>query len=101
MIEPELFPYVTNDVYLNAVADLVLCKDLFNQHYASLAKVSIMPGFIGVNSEEQVTTLGRNGSDYSAAVLAVCAQAECCEIWTDVNGVYNADPRVIKDAQLA
>ena len=59
-----------------------------------------MPGFIGVDSLGNVTTLGRNGSDYSAAVLAVCSEAEYCEIWTDVDGVYNADPRLIKEAQL-
>ncbi|MDO6427465.1 bifunctional aspartate kinase/homoserine dehydrogenase I [Thalassotalea sp. 1_MG-2023] len=99
LIEPEKFLH-TNDAYLNALADLVLCKDKFQQYYPSLNRVALMPGFIGVNSQNQVTTLGRNGSDYSAAVLAVCAQAECCQIWTDVNGVYNADPRLIKDARL-
>ena len=98
-LAPEEF-LVTNDVSLNAVADLVLCKEKFSTAYPSLSGISIMPGFIGVNSKGEVTTLGRNGSDYSAAVLAVCAQAECCEIWTDVDGVYNADPRIIKDAKL-
>ena len=98
-LAPEQF-LVTNDVSLNAVADLVLCKEKFSLAYPSLSGISIMPGFIGVNSKGEVTTLGRNGSDYSAAVLAVCAQAECCEIWTDVDGVYNADPRIIKDAKL-
>jgi len=99
IIEPETFLH-TNNVSLNAVADLVLCKEKFQSNYENLSNVAIMPGFIGVDSNEQVTTLGRNGSDYSAAVLAVCAQAECCEIWTDVDGVYNADPRVIKEATL-
>jgi len=98
-LEPEKF-LRTNDVSLNAVADLVLCKEEFQKVYAELENIALMPGFIGVDSQEQVTTLGRNGSDYSAAVLAVCAQAECCEIWTDVDGVYNADPRLIKDARL-
>jgi aspartokinase/homoserine dehydrogenase 1 len=98
-LAPEQF-LRTNDVWLNAVADLVLCKDKFEVHYSNLKQISIMPGFIGVDSKGDVTTLGRNGSDYSAAVLAVCAQAECCEIWTDVDGIFNADPRVIKDATL-
>lgn len=98
-IKPEQFLH-TNDASLNAVADLVLCKEKFKQSYAELNHIAIMPGFIGVDSQNKITTLGRNGSDYSAAVLAVCAEAECCEIWTDVDGVYNADPRVIKDAQL-
>ena len=98
-LSPEKF-LVTNDASLNAVADLVLCKEKFQSVYGEANDIAIMPGFIGVNAKGEVTTLGRNGSDYSAAVLAVCAEAECCEIWTDVNGVYNADPRVIKDAQL-
>jgi aspartokinase/homoserine dehydrogenase 1 len=99
VLEPEKF-LITNDASLNAVADLVLSKENFQKHYSKLNKVALMPGFIGVNSQGQVTTLGRNGSDYSAAVLAVCAEAECCEIWTDVDGVFNADPRLIKEAKL-
>jgi len=99
-IDPEKFLY-TNDSSLNAVADLVLCKESYQKIYTDkLASIAIMPGFIGVNAKEEVTTLGRNGSDYSAAVLAVCAEAKCCEIWTDVDGIYNADPRVIPDATL-
>ena len=98
-IEPEKFLH-TNDVALNAVADLVLCKDKYQQAYSDLNDVALMPGFIGVDSKGDVTTLGRNGSDYSAAVLAVCSEAKYCEIWTDVDGVYNADPRLIKEAQL-
>ncbi len=98
-IAPEKF-LITNDCSLNAVADLVLCKENFQKQYVGLANIAIMPGFIGVNNQGEITTLGRNGSDYSAAVLAVCAQAQCCEIWTDVDGIYNADPRVIKEASL-
>jgi len=99
VLEPEKF-LITNDKSLNAVADLVLSKEKFETQYSELNLVALMPGFIGANTQGQVTTLGRNGSDYSAAVLATCAQAECCEIWTDVDGVYNADPRLIKDATL-
>ena len=104
LLAPEKFLY-TNNSSLNAVADLVLSKEKFTAEYNELSNISLMPGFIGVNAdnnsaEPQVTTLGRNGSDYSAAVLAVCSEAECCEIWTDVDGVYNADPRFIKEAKL-
>ncbi|QBG35731.1 bifunctional aspartate kinase/homoserine dehydrogenase I [Litorilituus sediminis] len=104
LISPEKFLF-TNDSSLNAVADLVLSKEKFAKQYDKLSSVALMPGFIGVNAESssenpEVTTLGRNGSDYSAAVLAVCAEAQCCEIWTDVDGVYNADPRMIKEAKL-
>ncbi len=104
LLTPEKFLF-TNKSSLNAVADLVLSKEKFGSEYTKLNQISLMPGFIGVNADNddalpQVTTLGRNGSDYSAAVLAVCAEAECCEIWTDVDGVYNADPRYIKEAKL-
>jgi len=99
ILEPEKF-LITNDASLNAVADLVLSKENFQRHYTDLNIVTLMPGFIGANTQQQVTTLGRNGSDYSAAVLAVCAEADCCEIWTDVDGVFNADPRLIKEAKL-
>jgi aspartokinase/homoserine dehydrogenase 1 len=104
LLSPEKF-LCTNDSSLNAVADLVLSKEKFSIEYEKLNQISLMPGFIGIcigkdNKEDQITTLGRNGSDYSAAVLAVCLQAECCEIWTDVDGVYNADPRMIKEAKL-
>ncbi|WOH39333.1 bifunctional aspartate kinase/homoserine dehydrogenase I [Thalassotalea fonticola] len=99
VLEPEQF-LKTNESSLNAVADLVLSRQLFVEHYPNQQRISLMPGFIGVAPSGQVTTLGRNGSDYSAAVLSVCANAECCEIWTDVDGVYNADPRLIKDAKL-
>jgi len=104
LLSPEQFLY-TNESSLNAVADLVLSKEKFAEHYEKLNPISLMPGFIGMSidkdgNEGHITTLGRNGSDYSAAVLAVCMQAECCEIWTDVDGVYNADPRMIKEAKL-
>lgn len=96
---PEKF-LITNDSTSNAVADLVLSSETFSKVYETSENIAIMPGFIGVNPQGQLTTLGRNGSDYSAAVLAVCTQAEACEIWTDVDGVYNADPRLIKEASL-
>ena len=104
LLSPEKFLF-TNDSSLNAVADLVLSKEKFSSEYEKLNQISLMPGFIGVSvskdgAEGLITTLGRNGSDYSAAVLAVCMEAECCEIWTDVDGVYNADPRMIKEAKL-
>ncbi len=62
------------------------------------ARVMLMPGFMAVTQSGEITTLGRNGSDYSAAVLAVLLQAEACLIFTDVDGVYNADPRWVPEA---
>jgi len=64
----------------------------------SLAHVNIFPGFIASNNKGENTTLGRGGSDYSAALLAAGLDADILEIWTDVDGFMSADPRVIRRA---
>ena len=62
-------------------------------------KVIIVAGFQGINDDGQITTLGRGGSDLTAIALAAAIKADKCEIYTDVDGVYTADPRVVKDAK--
>src|SRR3954463_12544337 len=62
-------------------------------------KVIIVAGFQGINDDGQITTLGRGGSDLTAIALAAAIKADKCEIYTDVDGVYTADPRVVKDAR--
>ncbi|MCG8578497.1 MAG: bifunctional aspartate kinase/homoserine dehydrogenase I [Bacteroidales bacterium] len=64
----------------------------------SIAQVGVFPGFIASNDKGENTTLGRGGSDYSAALLAAGFDAEILEIWTDVDGFMSADPRVIRRA---
>lgn len=64
--------------------------------------VPVVAGFQGVNETQDFTTLGRGGSDLSAVALAAALKADVCEIYTDVDGVYSADPRIVPDArQLA
>jgi len=99
LIEPEKFLVAENQTG-DTLANLALSKEKFSEHYKSFPSISLMPGFVGVSSNGNTITLGRNGSDYSAAILAVCIKAKICEIWTDVDGVYNADPRLVKDAEL-
>ncbi len=74
------------------------------RRYAMIANepgaITLMSGFCGGNANGDLVLLGRNGSDYSAACLAAVAGAECCEIWTDVDGVYSCDPRMVPDAVL-
>ena len=65
----------------------------------SAGKVIIVAGFQGINDDGHITTLGRGGSDLTAIALAAANKADKCEIYTDVDGVYTADPRVVKDAQ--
>lgn len=57
-----------------------------------------MTGFQGVNKYDDLTTLGRGGSDTTAVALAAALHADRCEIFTDVDGVYTADPRIVKNA---
>lgn len=70
-------------------------KDYF-QNYK--AKITVLPGFVSSNSEGETTTLGRGGSDYTAAILAGALEASVLEIWTDVSGMYTANPKLVKQA---
>ncbi|NLK27412.1 MAG: aspartate kinase [Clostridiales bacterium] len=62
-------------------------------------RVVVVTGFQGVNKMDDYTTLGRGGSDTTAVALAAALHADACEIYTDVNGVYTADPRIVKSAK--
>jgi aspartokinase/homoserine dehydrogenase 1 len=90
---------VSTGGYIDAEADLVASKLRFQAKLKEHpATIYIMPGFTASNEKGELTTLGRNGSDYSAAIAAACLEADVCQIWTDVDGVYSADPRYIKKA---
>ena len=65
----------------------------------SKGRIAIVAGFQGVDLKQEITTLGRGGSDMTAVALAKVLKAELCEIFTDVKGVYTADPRVVKTAR--
>lgn len=62
--------------------------------------IVIVAGFQGINKYDDITTLGRGGSDTSAVALAASLKADACQIYTDVDGVYSADPRKVKDAVM-
>ena len=62
-------------------------------------QVAIVPGFQGISGNDRVTTLGRGGSDTSAVALAAALNADWCDIYTDVDGVYTCDPRIVVKAQ--
>ncbi|NMS18633.1 bifunctional aspartate kinase/homoserine dehydrogenase I, partial [Vibrio parahaemolyticus] len=86
--------------HLEGMVDVDISTQNFRSKPLPAGHVHIMPGFTAGNKQGELVTLGRNGSDYSAAVLAACLRADCCEIWTDVDGVYNCDPRLVEDARL-
>ena len=65
----------------------------------SAGKVAVVAGFQGVSTEREITTLGRGGSDTTAVALAAAMNADVCEIYTDVTGVFTADPRIVPQAR--
>ncbi len=69
------------------------------RHELESRKIVIITGFQGVNKYDDITTLGRGGSDTTAVALAAALHADACEIYTDVEGVYTADPRIVPNAR--
>ena len=81
------------------VLDSDLTNKLVVDTFENLPRVSLVPGFISRDRDtDEITNLGRGGSDYTAAIIAAALDAEVLEIWTDVNGFMTADPRVISSA---
>ena len=91
---------ITNENAFAGEVDLIKCKENLTPYKNTDKKVLLMAGFTASSPTGKATTLGRNGSDYSAALLAISLDANVCEIWTDVDGVYNANPREVKSAYL-
>jgi aspartate kinase len=87
----------TDEVFTKAKIKKILPKPI--QKDLKEGKVVIVAGFQGINEHGQITTLGRGGSDLTAIALAAALKADVCQIFTDVDGVYTADPRVVKDAK--
>ncbi|TCV99090.1 bifunctional aspartate kinase/homoserine dehydrogenase I [Biostraticola tofi] len=86
--------------YLESAVDIAESTRRINDAAIAEDQLILMAGFTAGNDRGELVVLGRNGSDYSAAVLAACLRADCCEIWTDVDGVYTCDPRQVPDARL-
>jgi aspartokinase/homoserine dehydrogenase 1 len=91
---------ITTEDASSGEVDIDSCKSNLSKYKNSDTDVLLMPGFCSSSPSGKPTTLGRNGSDYSAALLAISLDAEKCEIWTDVDGVYNANPREVNSAYL-
>ncbi len=93
---------ITDRTFQNAVPDMQRSRELIQSNLVPLFQNSIIPvvtGFLGATPEGVITTLGRGGSDYTAAILADSLDADEVWIWTDVDGVLSADPRVVPDAR--
>lgn len=92
----------TNSDFGNAEVNLELTYKLINQTVTDLHQdnnIIIMGGFIGSDEKKRTTTIGRGGSDYTAAIVANAVNAKLLEIWTDVDGIMTIDPKFSKDAR--
>ena len=90
----------TNNSFGKAVINFDVSNKLIVDFFASNEnQVVVMPGFIAASLDGINTTLGRGGSDYTAAILAGALHANELEIWTDVNGMFTANPKIVKQAQ--
>ena len=87
----------TTSVYGNARLKRIDVERI--RHELEQRKIVIVTGFQGINKYDDYTTLGRGGSDTTAVALAAALNADACEIYTDVDGVYTADPRKVKTAR--
>ena len=87
----------TDKVHTKAKIKMVNAKPVMKDLAAG--RVVIVAGFQGIDEDGQITTLGRGGSDLTAVAIAAAIKADRCEIYTDVDGVYTADPRVVKNAR--
>jgi len=89
---------LTNDNFTNSEIFEETYERISN-NFNYLDKVPVVTGFIAKNSEGEITTLGRGGSDYTASIIGAALNSEEIEIWTDVDGIKTADPRMIPNAK--
>lgn len=89
---------LTDNNFQNALP-LPEAYDLIRQHLSDTSYVPVVTGFVGKNKKGEITTLGRGGSDYTAAILGAGIGAEEIQIWTDVDGILTTDPRMVPAAR--
>ncbi|UDG80537.1 bifunctional aspartate kinase/homoserine dehydrogenase I [Candidatus Annandia pinicola] len=104
IINPVKYLKATGDI-LESTVDInksryLIKNKINNKIYKDKNNITLMAGFTAGNYDDDIVVLGRNGSDYSAAVLTACLKASCCEIWTDVDGIYTCDPKKVTNAIL-
>ena len=90
-------PIITENTHGKAVIEEIKTLNILESFKNN--EVAIISGFQGISSENRITTLGRGGSDTSAVAIAAAFSAERCDIYTDVDGVYTTDPRIVKSAK--
>lgn len=88
----------TDSNFGRALVDFKVTDCFVQDRFKSFSGVAVLPGFISKNEKGEFTTLGRGGSDFTAAIISAALNVDVLEIWTDVNGFMTADPRVIRKA---
>ena len=89
----------TDNSFENVNVDLKTTYNLCEQYFHTVSyQVIVTPGFVASSSQDDATTLGRGGSDYTAAIYAAAVDADSVEIWTDVSGMFTANPKLVKQA---
>ena len=89
----------TDSTFGQARVNTELTRKLVRNYIGNAQSIPVITGFIGSNNKQQITTLGRSGSDYTAGLIANALEADHLEIWTDVNGVLTADPKWVPTAE--
>src|SRR5665213_3288916 len=90
----------TNSDFGNATIDFLASNKKISDFLSANKGVCIVPGFTGKDKNGNTTTIGRGGSDYTAAILGAASGASVVEIWTDVSGMMTADPRLVSNAKI-
>ena len=91
---------ITDSLFGSATVDFALTNKKIQSFFFSVeAKLCVIPGFIACDTNGATTTLGRGGSDYTAAIVAAALSVSIVEIWTDVSGMMTADPRLVSNAK--
>lgn len=92
-------PFRTSNAHGNANIEAIDSAKIIERFESHDRQVAVIPGFQGISPLDRVTTLGRGGSDTSAVAIAAALKADRCDIYTDVDGVYTTDPRMVPNAQ--
>ncbi|KJD36177.1 aspartate kinase [Tamlana sedimentorum] len=90
---------ITNSNFTKAEVDYTITnKNISDYFYAAQNKITILPGFVSKSKNGEQTTLGRGGSDFTAAIAASALKVDSLEIWTDVSGMFTTNPKLVKQA---
>ena len=96
MVTPEAMGLITDGEFGNATVDFAASTEAVRKRL-SVDQTIVVPGFYGISKDGRVNLFGRGGSDYTAASLACCLNAESLDIWKDVDGFHSADPKLVPD----